>query len=173
GFEKAGIFRPGRPAICGDPQPPASLLDHAAAIDAQLWLSGRDFGFDGDRQQWAWWRLERSGGESQGRVRRGGLAYPALRGANQLLNAATVLTALDCLRDRLPVSMQAVREGLMHVELPGRFQVLPGRPTVVLDVAHNVQAAGVLAENLFAMGFYPDTWAVLGMYADKDVEGVV
>lgn len=173
GFEKAGIFRPGRPAICGDPQPPASLLDHAAAIDAQLWLSGRDFGFDGDRQQWAWWRLERPGGESQARVRRGGLAYPALRGANQLLNAATVLTALDCLRDRLPVSMQAVREGFMLVDLPGRFQVLPGRPTVVLDVAHNVQAAGVLAENLFAMGFYPDTWAVLGMYADKDVEGVV
>lgn len=173
GFEKAGIFRAGRPAICGDPQPPASLLDHAAAIGAQLWVSGRDFGCSGDRQQWAWWRLEQAGQTEGGRVRRGGLAYPALRGANQLLNASAVLTALDCLRDHLPVAMQAVREGFMHVDLPGRFQVLPGRPVVVLDVAHNVQAAGVLAENLFGMGFFPETWGVLGMYADKDVEGVV
>ena len=173
GFEKAGIFRAGRPAVCGDPQPPQSLLDHAAAIGSELWVSGRDFGFDGDRQQWAWWRHERAGAAGARRVRRGGLGYPALRGANQLLNAAAVLTALDCLRDRLPVAMQAVREGFMHVELPGRFQVLPGRPSVVLDVAHNVQAAGVLAENLFGMGFFPETFAVFGMYADKDVEGVV
>lgn len=173
GFEKAGIFRSGRPAVCGDPQPPQSLLEHAATIGAELWVSGRDFGFDGDRQQWAWWRHERAGDAASGRVRRGGLGYPALRGANQLLNAAAVLTALDCLRGRLPVAMQAVREGFMHVELAGRFQVLPGRPAVVLDVAHNVQAAGVLAENLFGMGFFPETFAVFGMYADKDVEGVV
>lgn len=173
GFEKAGIFRAGRPAICGDPQPPTSLIDHATAIGAELWVSGRDFGFDGDRQQWSWWRLAQAGRFDGGRVRRGGLSYPGLRGANQLLNAASVLTALDCLRDRLPVAMQAVREGLLHVSLPGRFQVLPGRPTVVLDVAHNVQAAGVLAENLFSMGYFAQTWAVLGMYADKDVEGVV
>lgn len=174
GYEKAGIFRAERPAICADPQPPQSLLEHAQAIGADLWVSGRDFGFDGDRQQWAWWRQGRSAGAGDtARVRRGGLGYPALRGANQLLNAAAVMLALDCLRDRLPVAMQAVREGFMHVELPGRFQVLPGRPAVVLDVAHNVQAAGVLSENLFAMGFFPETWAVLGMYADKDVEGVI
>ncbi|MDX5364522.1 MAG: bifunctional tetrahydrofolate synthase/dihydrofolate synthase [Pseudazoarcus pumilus] len=173
GFEKAGIFRAGRPAICGDPQPPASLLLHASVIGAQLWVSGRDFGFAGDRQQWSWWRLEQPGSAQESRVRRGGLGYPALRGANQLLNAAAVLTALDCLRGELPVAMQAVREGFLHVELPGRFQVLPGRPAVVLDVAHNVQAAGVLAENLFSMGFFPQTLAVFGMYADKDVEGVV
>jgi len=171
GFEKAGIFRAGRPAICGDPQPPQSLVEHARAIGAQLWVSGRDFGFDGDRHQWNWWRSERPGAAA--RVRRAGLGHPALRGANQLLNAAAVMTALDTLRERLPVSMQAVREGFMHVALPGRFQVLPGRPAVVLDVAHNVQAAGVLSENLLAMGFFPETWAVLGMYADKDVEGVV
>ncbi|THF62487.1 bifunctional tetrahydrofolate synthase/dihydrofolate synthase [Pseudothauera rhizosphaerae] len=172
GFEKAGIFRAGRPAVCGDPQPPASLLEHARAIGAQLWVSGRDFGFGGDRQQWGYWRY--AGPPAQGSLtRRGGLAYPALRGANQLLNASAVLTALDLLRARLPVSMQAVRQGLMLVELPGRFQVLPGRPAVVLDVAHNPQAAGVLAENLSGMGFYPETWAVLGMLADKDVEGVL
>ena len=171
GFEKAGVFRAGKPAICGDPMPPESLRDHAEAIGAQLWISGRDFGFGGDRQQWGYWRYEGPG--SAGRlVKRGGLAYPALRGANQLLNAASVMTALELLRDRIPVSMQAVRQGLMLVELPGRFQVLPGRPAVVLDVAHNPQAAGVLAENLSNMGFYPDTWCVAAMLADKDVEQV-
>ncbi len=172
GFEKAGIFRTGRPAVCGDPQPPASLLAHAQAIGAQLWVSGRDFGFGGDRQQWGYWRYEQPG-PAGALVKRGGLAYPALRGANQLLNASAVLTALDTLRARIPVSMQAVRQGLMLVEVPGRFQVLPGRPAVVLDVAHNPQAAGVLAENLGGMGFYPETWAVLGMLGDKDVEGVL
>ena len=171
GFEKAGIFRAGRPAVCGDPQPPASLLKHAAEIGAELWVSGREFGFGGDRQQWGYWRYEQAPA-SGALVRRGGLAYPALRGANQLLNAAAVMTALDLLRSRIPVAMQAVRQGFMLVELPGRFQVRAGKPAVILDVAHNPQAAGVLAENLSNMGFFPETWAVLGMYADKDVEGV-
>lgn len=171
GHEKAAIFRAARPAICGDPQPPASLVEYARGIGAELWVSGRDFGFGGDRQQWGYWRYERpqSGGAL---LRRGGLAYPSLRGANQLLNAATVMTALELVRERLPVSMQAVREGLMLVALPGRFQVLPGRPVVVLDVAHNPQAAGVLAENLSNMGFHQETWAVFGMLSDKDVEAV-
>lgn len=165
GFEKAGIFRPGKPAICGDPLPPESLVAHAEAIGADLKVSGRDFGFSGDQNQWAFWMA--------GGSRRGGLAYPALRGANQLLNAAAVLAALDSVRDILPVPMHAVRQGFMLVELPGRFQVLPGRPTVVLDVAHNPQAAGVLNENLANMGYFPETWAVLGMLADKDVAGSV
>lgn len=163
-FEKAGIFRSGRPAICSDPLAPESLVAHAREIGADLKLVGKDFGFSGDRTQWVWWH--RNG------ARRGGLAYPALRGANQLLNAAAVLMALECVRDRLPVSMQAVREGMLLVELPGRFQVLPGRPSVVLDVAHNPQAVGVLSENLSNMGYFPQTWAVLGMLADKDVEEV-
>jgi dihydrofolate synthase / folylpolyglutamate synthase len=172
GFEKAGIFRPGKPAVCGDPQPPKSLVDHAAAIGAELWVSGRDFGFGGDKQQWGYWRY--AAPPAAGKLlRRGGLAYPALRGANQLLNAAAALTALECLKERLPVPMQAVRQGLMLVELAGRFQVLPGQPAVVLDVAHNPQAVGVLAENLGNMGYYPETWAVVGMLADKDVAGAL
>lgn len=172
GFEKAGIFRAGKPAVCGDPHPPKSLLDHAAAIGANLWVSGRDFGFGGDKQQWGFWRYEAA--PAQGRLlRRGGLAYPALRGANQLLNATAALTALELIRDRLPIPMQAVRQGLMLVDLPGRFQVLPGRPAVVLDVAHNPQAVGVLAENLGSMGYFPETWAVVGMLRDKDVQGAL
>ena len=69
--------------------------------------------------------------------------------------------------------MQEVRRGLAEVTLPGRFQVLPGRPQVVLDVAHNLQAARTLAQNLAASGFAPETIAVCGMLRDKDIAGVM
>ncbi|MDQ2138607.1 bifunctional tetrahydrofolate synthase/dihydrofolate synthase [Alcaligenaceae bacterium A4P071] len=164
GFEKANIFRAGKPAICSDPVPPQSLLDHAASIGADLWLFGRDFNYSGDRQQWGF------GGRNQ---RRNALAYPALRGANQLLNASAALAALESLRDRLPVPQQAVRVGLSQATLPGRFQILPGQPTIVLDVAHNPHAAAVLAQNLDNMAYFPYTHAVFGMLDDKDVAGVV
>ena len=101
------------------------------------------------------------------------LPYPALRGANQLLNASGALAALEALSSRLPVSQQAVRQGLLTVQLPARFQVLPGRPVIVLDVAHNPHAAAVLAQNLDMMGFFPETHAVFGMLNDKDIEGVI
>ncbi|RBL87729.1 bifunctional tetrahydrofolate synthase/dihydrofolate synthase [Streptomyces cavourensis] len=164
GFEKAHIYRAGRPAICSDPVPPQSLLDHVEKIGADLWLFGRDFNYSGDRQQWAY------GGREQ---RRGALAYPALRGANQLLNASAALAALESVRDRLPVPAQAVRQGLLQASLPGRFQILPGQPTIILDVAHNPHAAAVLAQNLDNMGFHPYTYAVFGMLNDKDLAGVV
>jgi dihydrofolate synthase/folylpolyglutamate synthase len=164
GFEKAGIFRSGRPAICGDARPPQRLLDYAASIGADLQVIGRDFGYERQEGQW----------QFRGRRdKRSGLAFPALRGDRQLDNASCVLAALDELRDRLPVAMQDVRRGLAEVELPGRFQVLPGRPTVVLDVAHNPQAARALADNLGGMAFHPGTWAVFGMMRDKDVAGVI
>ena len=160
GFEKAGIMRAGRPVIVSDPVPPQSVIDHAAAIGADLWRFGQDFNFSGDKQQWAW----------AGRGRRyAGMAYPALRGANQLVNASGVLAALDALRSRIPVTAQAVRNGLALVELPGRFQIIPGEPVLVLDVAHNPHSVAALAENLDAMGFYPTTHAVLGAMADKDL----
>ena len=164
GFEKAGIMRPGKPAIVADPQPPQSVIEHARRIGADLRLAGRDFGHSGDRQQWSW----------HGRKRRySSLAYPALRGANQLLNAAGVLAVFEALHERLPIPAQAVRTGLALVELPGRFQIVPGQPTLVLDVAHNPQSVGVLAVNLDQMGFYPRTLAVFGAMRDKDLAGVI
>jgi dihydrofolate synthase/folylpolyglutamate synthase len=172
GREKAGIFRAGRPAVIADPMPPVSMLDYARDIGAHLRLIGRDFGYQGDRQQWGFWSLETDGQQRGALRKRPGLAYPALRGANQLLNASAALAALDALRERIPVGMQDVRLGLASVTLPGRFQVLPGRPAVVLDVAHNPHAAAVLSENLSNMGFFPSTHAVFAMLADKDVEGV-
>ena len=164
GFEKAGIFRAGKVAICSDPVPPQTLIDHAEAIGADLWLMGRDFNYSGDKQQWNY------GGRSQ---RRNSLAYPSLRGANQILNACAALAALEALRIELPVGAQEVRTGLVTVELPGRFQVLPGRPTVILDVAHNPHAASALNQNLGNMGFHPYTFAVFGSMHDKDIDGVI
>lgn len=164
GHEKAGIFRPDKPAICADRDPPASLTAHAAAIGARLLRIGRDFGYTAQGAQWDYWG---PGGA------RHGLPYPALRGNYQLANAATALCAADALGDRLPLSIGAVRAALVGIELPGRFQVLPGRPVTVLDVAHNAQAAHALADNLGAMGFHPRTIAVFGILADKDVDAVI
>jgi dihydrofolate synthase/folylpolyglutamate synthase len=167
-YEKAGIFRAGRPAICADPAAPQTLIDYAHEIGAQLWLFGRDFRYEGqagsERQQWSYVGPT---------LRRSALAYPALRGANQLINTSAALAALEALRDRLPVSAQDIRLGLANVELPGRFQVLPGRPAVVLDVGHNPHAAAVLAQNLGSMGFFRYTYAVFGAMRDKDIAGVV
>lgn len=164
GWEKAHIARAGRPLVLGDPVPPSSVAEVANALGADLWQLGKDFNFQGDRQQWGW----------SGRgVRRNAMAYPALRGANQLLNASAALAALVALQDKIPVSQGGVRQGLAMVSLPGRFQVLPGQPAVVLDVAHNPQAAGVLATNLDQMGFFPRTFAVVGILSDKDAVAMI
>jgi len=86
GREKAGIMRAGRPVVVSDPMPPQSVVTHAETLGADLWRFGRDFNFSGDKQQWSW----------AGRGRRySGMAYPALRGANQLVNASGVLAALE------------------------------------------------------------------------------
>jgi len=160
GFEKAGIMRRGRIAVVSDPVPPQSVIDHAEQLQTDLWLVGRDFNYSGDAQQWAW--RGRAKGYS-------GLGYPALRGANQLINASGVLAALTALREHLPVTAQAIRNGLAMVELPGRFQIIPGQPQLVLDVAHNPHAVAALTENLDAMGFFPKTHAVFGAMKDKDI----
>jgi len=163
GLEKAGILRAGRPAIIADPQPPASVIEHAVAIGAVMQRLGREFGYVSEPGRWTFWGT---------RGRRAGLAHPALRGACQLCNASACLAVLDALAGRLPVGIDDVQKGLATVEWPGRFQVLPGRPAVVLDVAHNPQAAAMLAQNLADMGTYPATHAVFGMLRDKDIEGV-
>jgi dihydrofolate synthase/folylpolyglutamate synthase len=163
GREKAGIFRAARPAVVADPSPPASVLEQARSMGAQLLLIGRDFGYRAQGTQWSYWGPA---------GKRAGLAHPALRGAAQLRNASAALAALDALGKRLPIAMKDVRRALADVTLPGRFQVLPGRPQVVLDVAHNPEAAALLAANLGESGFAPETIAVFGMLRDKDIAGV-
>ena len=168
GFEKAGIYRAGKPAICADPEPPQALLDHAAAIGADLKRFGRDFGALSDpgvQPSWTFW-------QSDG-LRRSGLPQPALRGSFQLHNAAAALAVVEALKDRLPVAKQDVIRGLREVRLAGRFEVLTGRPAIILDVAHNPQAVAGLADNLSEMGSFERTIAVVGMLADKDIAGAL
>ena len=164
GYEKAGIMRTGKPVVVSDPRPPQSVLDRALEVGADLWRVGVDFNVSGDKLQWGW----------AGRGRRySGLAYPTLLGANQLVNAAGVLAALCALRERLPITAQAVRSGFAMVDLPGRFQVVPGQPTLVLDVAHNPHAVAALTANLDVMGFFPTTHAVFGVMVDKDLSSML
>ncbi|RQP26767.1 bifunctional tetrahydrofolate synthase/dihydrofolate synthase [Albitalea terrae] len=164
GREKAGIMRTGKPVVVSDPVPPQSIVDRATEIGADLWQFGRDFNYAGDKQQWSW----------AGRDKRfNGMAYPALRGANQLLNASGVLAAFEALREQLPITAQAVRNGLAMVELTGRFQIIPGQPVLVLDVAHNPHAVATLAQNMDQMGFHPRTHVVFGAMQDKDLEAIL
>ena len=164
GFEKAGIFRNGRAAICSEPDVPAAVRQHAEVIGANFMHIGEHFGYSTDATQWDYWG---AGGK------RHSLPHPALRGIYQLRNASACLAALDTIRDSLPVTMGDIRQGLLEVALPGRFQVLAGQPLTVLDVAHNPAAAHVLAANLGNMGCYPKTYAVFAMLRDKDMAGVV
>lgn len=163
-FEKAGIFRAGRPAVCGDTDPPHTLLQHADATGAPLYRFGRDFGFATEGTAWSWWSVTQ---------RRYALPHPALRGPFQLQNAAGVLMVLELLAQRLPVSQGDIRQGLSAVQLAGRFQVLPGMPLRILDVAHNPHGAQVLAQSLRGQINQGQTRAVMSMLADKDIDGVI
>jgi dihydrofolate synthase / folylpolyglutamate synthase len=171
-FEKAHVYRAGRPAICSDPSPPDSLLEYARSIGADLRILGRDFevipfpsemGSLQPIQQWTY---------RGPTTRRASLPAPSLRGPHQLRNAAGAIAALEALEQRLPVSQQAVREGLLRARIEARFQVLPGRPAVILDVAHNPQAAEALALTLDQHPCQGRTHAVFAMLRDKDAAGV-
>jgi dihydrofolate synthase / folylpolyglutamate synthase len=164
GREKAGIFRTDRPAVCGDPNPPMSLLDVAQSVGAPLYVLGRDFHVEPMENGWSWRFGDRV---------RAGLPYPGVRGEHQLHNAASALVALQMMADRFPVASTHIRQGLLATDVPGRFQVLPGLPSVILDVAHNAQAAETLAANLRRQGAgVGRTFAVFSMLADKAIADV-
>lgn len=162
GREKAGILRAGKSAVCADPDPPLSVIEHARILQVPLKISGRDFHFSADKQQWQW---------SSAAVKRAGLPLPALRGSYQVANAAACLALLDEVREQLPVDMGAIRRGLLDIDLAGRFQLLPGRPQVILDVAHNPHAARGLRASLQAMPRSGKVRAVFAMLRDKDMVG--
>lgn len=162
GFEKAGIFRPGRPAVCSDTEPPASLLRHAEALGAELACIGHHFKYERAEGNWL--------------CRVGERVYPALpmpgmAGAHQLGNAAAAIAALDALRMNLPVPVAAIRAGLVQARMPGRFEVLGVAPLRVVDVAHNPHAARALAASLANVS--GRRLAVFAMLADKDADSVI
>jgi len=164
GREKAGIFRSGRPAICGARRPPKSIVAHAAAIGARLKRIGTDFDFVERADGWDYVGFG---------SRRRELPLPGIAGSAQLGNAAVALAMLEAVEPKLLVPDAAVRSALAAVRLPGRFQVLPGRPEWILDVAHNPQAAQALAASLAARPCKGRTLAVCGILGDKDIEGIV
>ncbi len=164
GFEKAGIYRAERPAVCSDPEPPASLRAHVLMLGADGWQSGKDFQFDIADNHWTYrgrvWVLP-------------GLPHPAMAGAYQVRNAAGAIAALEALQDRLVVDAQAIATGLRHACVEGRFQRIGQCPELVLDVAHNPEAARALAATLAEYPVVGRTFAVIGMLADKDSAGVI
>lgn len=157
GGEKAGILRPGKPAVCADPEPPRVLDRHAAELGTSLWHLGRDYDYRIAADAWNW----RGPGAHYKK-----LPPPALAGAAQYRNAAGVIAAVTRLQPVLPVPEIAIRAGLVRVRLPGRFERRDG---VILDVAHNVEAARVLADNLGSLAA-SGLRIVVGMFADKPVE---
>ena len=170
--EKAGILRKGRLAVIAEPDPPQTLIDVAVQRGADARFIGRDFGWQKSPEtpsQWSFWARSLQGDA----FRRHGLPLPALRGTYQLGNAAAALAALHSVNDKLPVSQGAVKQGLIEVEWPGRFQVLPGRPVTVLDVGHNAHAAIAMERALADMAYFPMTYAVFSMLRDKDIGAVI
>ena len=170
--EKAGILRKGRLAVIAEPDPPQTLIDVAVERGADARFIGRDFGWQKSPEtpsQWSFWARSLQGDA----FRRHGLPLPALRGTYQLGNAAAALAALHSVNDKLPVSQGAVKQGLIEVEWPGRFQVLPGRPVTVLDVGHNAHAAIAMERALADMAYFPMTYAVFSMLRDKDIGAVI
>ena len=163
GAEKAGIFRAGRPAVYGDADPPASVVERARSLNISLQCLGRDFGHRREAGGWSWWGMG---------LHRHTLPLPRLRGHYQLNNAATAITALELLKSRLPIGQQALRLGLSSVDLPGRLQLMDERALRICDVAHNVQAATALAAGLHNLPCAGRTHGVVAMLADKDMSGV-
>jgi dihydrofolate synthase/folylpolyglutamate synthase len=166
GAEKAGIFRPQRAAIFGSRRMPNTIAERASAIGATLLRLGVDFDCDRAIDTWSWRSIRDGIGIDR-------LPPPALFGDAQYDNASAVLQALWCLRERLPVSRQAIETGLRTVALPGRFQIVQGSVDWILDVAHNPAAARTLASQLRKDVPQRRTWAVCGILADKDIAGIV
>ncbi|MGF1748729.1 bifunctional tetrahydrofolate synthase/dihydrofolate synthase [Vibrio cionasavignyae] len=155
GFEKAGIFRSGKPAICGQPKPPATVPAHADDIGADFYQAGIQFHYEmTSATTWSW---------QHGTFALDSLPIPAL----PLMNANTALMALGAAK--LDISDVNIVNGLKQATLPGRMQILPSQPLTILDVAHNPHSAEYLVEQLAKR--YPDQIfkVVIGMLHDKDV----
>ncbi len=168
GAEKAGIFRAGRPVVLGSDAMPASVWERARALGCELWTAGREFRIeiDGDGYGPQPWNYRSAV------CRLDALPAPALPGAIQYANAASALTALNLLSVADACDPARVAAGLLAVRLPGRLQRVPGNVEWILDVAHNVPAAQVLAQALDAWPPAGRTIAVAAVLADKDASGI-
>lgn len=154
--EKAGIFRMAKPAVIGDPMPPSSLLAMANVLHAPHYVIGVDFQFQRQESHWSW---------QSGKQHYTQLPLPTIL----LENASSSLKVIDLLQQRLPVSKSSIEQGLSRVYLPGRFEIYHQPQLTILDVAHNAEAAAVLAQRLRSLAMIGKIRAVLGMLSDKPI----
>ncbi len=163
-LEKAGILRARMPAVFGGANPPDALLERASELGVDLCLAGREFRYNRSPEQWSWTGRDTS---------HSGLPNPETGGEFIYRNSAAVLMALELLQGRLPLTSDAIKQGLRQLHIPGRFQRLPGPVEVILDVAHNAEASRELAANLREMDCSGRTLALFSALADKDVVELV
>lgn len=158
GFEKAGIFRAERPAICGDKEPPASLVASAFEKNATFYAIGVDFNFEqAANGEWDWRAIN-------------GTRYPQLPASSfAKQNLSCALMAVTLLQERLPVTAAQIQKGLSDIKLRGRMEVIPGPVMQIFDVAHNPASVLRLSEALQQMPCAGKTHAVFSMLADKDI----
>jgi dihydrofolate synthase / folylpolyglutamate synthase len=156
-FEKAGIFRYKKPAVCGDFDPPASLIQMAVDKQSHLYCQGRDFNFEETSPtSWSW--------------RNDNIHYENLpKNRLALQNMSTVLMTITLLNSRLPVSRDAIEKGLKNVYLPARIEIFEGEITEIFDVSHNPDAIKFLSDKLKTLSHSGKTLAVFSMLADKDI----
>ena len=164
GFEKAGIYRTEKTAICGDFDPPQSLINYAEFIHADLKIIGKDFGYEAHHDSFDF--LIDSTFVMN-------LPLPKLQGDFQLANATNALMAVKAMEDKLPLTEISIQKGIALTLLPGRFQEVKKMPSLIFDVAHNPQAARSLSHNLKTHVVPGKTIAVFSILKDKDIFGVI
>jgi dihydrofolate synthase / folylpolyglutamate synthase len=162
GAEKAGIFRPGRPAVLSTPDMPASVYSTIQTLAARAVVAERDFSWQVEPTRWQYLGL---------RTSLSNLPPSALEGSIQYRNASAAIAAIESL-DAYTLSEQTVSQALRTVRLAGRFQVVPGPVEWILDIAHNEPAARVFAEHVRERGVAGRTFAVVGILADKDAREI-
>jgi dihydrofolate synthase / folylpolyglutamate synthase len=164
GREKAGIFRNNKPAVYGSLSMPDSIKQIAVDKNVQLYAAGKDYLYQGLVEGWRLTAAE---------IRFDHLPFPALKGFVQMQNAAAAIMALFCIKKSIAVNESAIIQGLKKVSITGRYQQVHSSPDVMLDVAHNPQAARALVETLQDNPVEGLTYVVIAMLADKAVDEVV
>ena len=158
--EKAGIIHNGRIAVIADPDPPKSLVDIANQKAKDVYLLNQNYSYDIQQLDWCWKCDKKVLAE---------LPLPGLKGVPQFNNLSGVLMCLSVLQDRLPVADEIIYRTLPDIHLMGRFQVIKGKPEIILDVSHNPDSTALLAENLQQHSGAGKTHALVAMLKDKDI----
>lgn len=160
GFEKAGIFRAGVPAVCGDEHPPVSLIQQAKKIGAPLFCQGKEFGYDVNETTWHWFSQE--------------TVYDSLPlNALAVQNVSSALMAVTLLQSTYVVTVEEIKKGLMTTTLPARIEIIQEPIVKIVDVGHNPAAIEMLKTYLQTLPPTGKNYAVFSMLADKDMFGSI